>query len=146
MTRKLAARTEAGAAEELQQYGQHAAVEGQIEAGDQLLLVDDLVTRFDSKLIAARQVQHEIERRGLEAVSCSDVLVVVDREQGGADAASEAGFTLRSLIRLKSQGMDLLRPHLSATEYDVVCSYLSDPAAFQSVEVQRQLRVVAEAR
>ena len=65
---------------------------------------------------------------------------------GGADAASEAGFTLRSLIRLKSQGMDLLRPHLSATEYDVVCSYLSDPAAFQSVEVQRQLRVVAEAR
>ncbi|MFZ2058368.1 MAG: hypothetical protein WAV54_13250 [Acidimicrobiales bacterium] len=145
MTRKLAARTKAGAAEELQQYGQHAAVEGRIEAGDQLLLVDDLVTRFDSKLIAARQVQHEIDRRGLEGVSCSDVLVVVDREQGGADAALEAGFTLRSLIRLKSQGMDLLRPHLSATEYDVVCSYLSDPAAFQSVDVQRQLRVVAEA-
>ena len=50
MTRKIAGRTEAATAQTLEKYGQHAAVEGNFASGSRLVLVDDLVTRFDSKL------------------------------------------------------------------------------------------------
>lgn len=144
MTRKMEARSESEIDEALRAYGQHASVEGLLGGdGARLVLVDDLVTGFDSKLVAARQVEREAERRGLREVSCRDVLVVVDREQGGSEAAKSHGFALHALLRLRSDCLPLLQQRLAPVEYEVVTSYLEDPAPFQDPAEQERLVSIA---
>jgi orotate phosphoribosyltransferase len=120
-------------------YGEHALVEGEMADGESIGVVDDLVTRFDSKLVAMEQVRLESERRGLRNVLCSTALVVVDREQGGADAAEKAGVELRSLIKLKSWGLDILKDVMDPFEWSAISDYLKDSQPFQSKEAQREL-------
>jgi orotate phosphoribosyltransferase len=121
------------------EYGEHTLVEGEIQDGDNLALVDDLVTRFDSKLIAFEQIKHEIRRRGLKNVSCKKVLVIIDREQGATAAAQSAGFELISLIPFKTMGLGLLKGILDEAEWEVIGDYLNDPDAFQDRLVQERL-------
>ena len=45
-------------------YGEHAMLEGELTSGDNIALVDDLVTRFDSKLLALEQVKYEVQKEG----------------------------------------------------------------------------------
>ncbi len=120
-------------------YGEHALLEGEIVQGDRLALIDDLVTRFDSKLIALEQVRHEVARRNTPNVVCSVVAVVIDREQGGDAAAKKAGVTLLRLIPFKSVGISMLQEFMHPTEWDVISRYLADPAAFQERKVQKDI-------
>lgn len=120
-------------------YGEHSLLEGEIGSGDRIALVDDLVTRFDSKLIALEMVRHEVRKRGLDAVECDRVLVVLDREQGGAEAAREAGIRLHSLIPFKSVGLSLLEGVMHRYEWETVRDYLEDSSPFQDKEVQERL-------
>lgn len=143
MTRKLEAKNESEIDEVLAAYGQHASVEGVIPESSRLVLVDDLVTGFDSKLVAARQVEHEAAHRGLERVSCRDVVVVVDREQGGAEAARSHDFALHSVLKLRSEGLEWLAEHLAPIEYEVAKAYLEDPAQFQDRGEQERLGALA---
>jgi orotate phosphoribosyltransferase len=143
MTRKLEAKSEGEIDEALRAYGQHASVEGVLEGNSRLVLVDDLVTGFDSKLVAARQVEHEAQRRGLEGVTCRDVAVVVDREQGGAEAARSHGFSLHSVLRMRADYLPLLKERLAPVEHEVVTAYLEDPEPFQDPGEQRRLAAIA---
>lgn len=143
MTRKLEAKSEGEIDEALRAYGEHASVEGILEGNSRLVLVDDLVTGFDSKLVAARQVEHEARRRGLEGVTCRDVAVVVDREQGGAEAARSHGFTLHAALRMRADCLPLLKGKLAPVEHEVVTAYLEDPAPFQDPREQLRLAEVA---
>ena len=120
-------------------YGEHALLEGEIIPGDRLALIDDLVTRFDSKLIALEQVRHEVTRRNIPNVACSVVAVVIDREQGGQEAAKKIGVKLLRLIPFKSAGIHMLKEFMHPTEWDVINRYLDDPAAFQDANVQRDI-------
>jgi uridine monophosphate synthetase len=139
MTRKIAGRDENATQQALQSYGQHATVEGRFTSNSRLVLIDDLVTRFDSKLTAAQQVRHEVTRRGLENVTCEDVVVLIDREQGAAGTAAARGFRLRAMIGLPSQGLEWLRPRLADAEYAVLRAYFDDPAPFQAPDEQARL-------
>ncbi len=49
----------------IREYGAHRLVEGRMENGDDLGLVDDLITKADSKLIARAQVLYEAEKEEL---------------------------------------------------------------------------------
>jgi uridine monophosphate synthetase len=140
MTRKI--EDDAESRQALGRYGQHAQIEGELKTNDRLGLVDDLVTRFDSKLVAARQVLEESSRREVSGVTCKDVFVVIDREQGGAQRAKELGYRLHSITTLK-EGVSMLRQRFSTVEYDVITSYLSDPEAFQNSKVQDELAKTA---
>lgn len=120
----------------ISRYGEHALLEGELTAGDRIALVDDLVTRFDSKLVALEQVNHEVRRRGLADVVCNKVAVVLDREQGGEEAARGQGIELLSLIPFKRVGLPLLEGVLHRTEWEVLTRYLQDPDYFQDKEVQ----------
>ncbi len=60
---------------------------------DKVLVVDDLITKADTKLEAI----HSLEDEGLIV---NDVLVLVDREQGGADELKSAGYKLISVFSL----------------------------------------------
>jgi len=125
------------------EYGEHTLVEGEIKEGDNLALVDDLVTRFDSKLIAFEQIKHEIRMRRLRNVSCKKVLVLIDREQGASDAARESGFEIVSLIPFKTMGLDLLKGILDEVEWEVIRDYLDNPQAFQDFLVRERLALMS---
>ncbi|RLC67438.1 MAG: orotate phosphoribosyltransferase [Chloroflexi bacterium] len=78
---------------EIKAHGTRRAIEGAFQAGEVALLVDDLITRGDSKLEAIAP----LEEAGL---TVCDVLVLVDREQGGADDLARWGYRLHSVLRL----------------------------------------------
>lgn len=66
---------------------------GSYKRGDKVLLVDDLITKASSKLEAIIP----LIKVGLEIAG---VVVLVDREQGGAQQLREAGYTLLSAFTL----------------------------------------------
>lgn len=122
------------------QYGQHSLVEGAMHDGDQVVALDDLVTRFDSKLVAVEQLAMEADRRDVD-VSCTNVAVLIDREQGAADIAVEHDIRLHALIPFRSQGVDWLRDAFTDVEYEVISDYLHDSHKYQ--DEQRRRNIIA---
>ncbi len=89
----------------LKSYGEHALVEGNLDDGESIVIVDDLVTTFESKLIAIEQVRREAKRRGVN-IKIEGVAVVIDREQKvngktAKEIAREKGYKLVSLLSFK---------------------------------------------
>jgi orotate phosphoribosyltransferase len=131
-TRKLVgAKTAAEMKRAMKEYGQHSLVEGIVEDGDVLCLVDDLVTGMDSKVTARSQVLTEMKGREIQNVVCEDVAVVVDRQQGAAERAKELGMRLHSAIRFVDEGLPLVRDLMSKSEYETISDYLADPKRYQ---------------
>ena len=124
-------------------HGQHALVEGSLNSGDRIALIDDLVTRFDSKLLAIGQVNGEIKRRNLTGITLKDIVVLLDREQGGSQAAERLGYKMHAFIPFASKGVHWLKDTLSEIEYSTIVDYLKDPQKYQSAEMQESLRNTA---
>ena len=70
---------------DVKNYGLGVAIDGDYQAGQRVLLVDDVISAGDSKFDAIEK----LEKAGLVV---KDVLVVVDREQGGASILKERGY------------------------------------------------------
>lgn len=128
---------------QIQSYGEHALIEGDIDDNERIALVDDLVTRFDSKLIALEQVRSELDRRAVNGAECHTILVVLDREQGGAEAATTHGLNLISLVKFKTNGLNYLKSYMNTFEWDVIQEYLMDSEKLQDPEMQKKLAVKA---
>ena len=111
-------------------YGEHSLIEGELNDGDAVALIDDVVTRFDSKLEALGQLRAEASRSGI-SITCHDVCVVVDRFQGGLDLIHAEGIALHSLVQLTPARLDTLMPFLEGPEYEVIAEYLADPDKFE---------------
>ena len=126
------------------QYGEHALLEGELTDSDRLVIVDDLVTKFDSKLIGIQQVKFEVERRGLRDVNVTAVVVLLDREQGASDIAKQHGIALHSIIPFRSKGIGWLADKMSTTELTVIKDYLENPEKYQKTELQKDLQKKAE--
>jgi uridine monophosphate synthetase len=124
-------------------YGEHNMLEGELSSGDHIALVDDLVTRFDSKLVALEQVRYELSKRGISDAECRKIVVVLDREQGGQQAAQTANVELLSLIPFKSIGLPLLKGVMNPTEWATLIRYLDNPEEFQDPTVQQELTRLA---
>ncbi len=75
-------------------HGQIRKIDGFYEKGRIALVVDDLVTTADSKLEAIEI----LEKNGLIV---KDVVVVLDREQGGAEELAKRGYRLHSFLKIK---------------------------------------------
>lgn len=75
------------------EHGTKRKFEGNIEKGDRVLLLEDVVTSGGSVI----QAIDTIEEAGGEVVS---ILTVVDREDGGTDKVSQRG-TFKALVRAK---------------------------------------------
>lgn len=92
---------------------------GEVTTGGRVLLIDDVVTQAHSKIEAAESL------RALGFV-VKDVLVVVDREQGGAAVLAEAGITLHAAWRLTAL-LDFYRDHqlLAPGQHGEVVAYLT---------------------
>lgn len=131
--------------QEPDRHGEHSWIEGDLSDGDRVVLIDDVVTGFDSKRVALSQLAEEANRRHLN-VHCHDIAVVIDRAQGADSAASNVGVTIHSVIRLDAEGLEAIRPALEGPEYDVIRSYLQHPEHFQNEETQRRLKDLSRAR
>lgn len=104
--------------QEIKQHGTRRAIEGIFKAGETVLLVDDLITRGDSKLEAIAP----LEEAGLRV---QDVLVLIDREQGGAGDLAQRGYRLHAILRL-TEILDILRDsaRITLTQYNETLAYL----------------------
>jgi len=78
---------------EVKAYGTGQAIEGDYAAGQVALAVEDVITKGGSLLSA-------IETLEAGGLMVRDVLVLVDREQGGRQALAERGYTLHAAVTL----------------------------------------------
>lgn len=76
-------------------HGSGAKVDGLLEAdkGKTAVVIDDLVTRADSKLEAVNVLKEN-------GVVVKDVVVLVDRKQGGAEQLAAEGYALHSALTM----------------------------------------------
>lgn len=129
----------------VESYGSHRLVEGAFRPGDRVALVDDLVTGFDSKEIALRQLELELERRELDDVRTEAVVVFLERGAEARRRAAAAGVRLVSLLALDDRSVEGLRGAASDRELDVIAAYLRDPTPFQDPSRRAELGAEATA-
>ena len=86
---------------EVKTYGTGKLIEGKFDKTDKILVVDDIVTDGASKIEAIKPLTKE-------GLNVTDILVIIDREQGGSKLLAEAGYKLHSIGTL-SQILEYLK-------------------------------------
>jgi len=133
-TRKiLGVRTEQELYDAIGKYGQHSLMEGEVQDGDTLCLIDDLVTGMESKLVGRAQVLADLKNREISNVSVDDIAVIMDRQQGARERAKDLNIRLHSLIDLVDEGLPAIKDSMSEEEYQIVSEYLANPAGTKKV-------------
>lgn len=100
-------------------HGSEAKIDGAFKKAQVALLVDDLITKADSKLAAIAV----LESNGLIV---KDVVVLVDREQGGREQLERVGYNLHAAYTLSSMlGYYWGNGAIDQNKYDEVISYLA---------------------
>jgi uridine monophosphate synthetase len=88
---------------EAKDYGTKKLIEGTYSAGETVVVLDDLITTGGSKLEAVAPLRDA-------GLKIRDVVVLVDREQGGKAELAARGLTLHSVLTL-SRLLDALVSH-----------------------------------
>lgn len=78
---------------EVKEHGTKRPIEGELHDGEKVLVIDDIITDGASKIEAIEP----LVGAGLVVV---DVLIVLDREQGGDQVLAQKGYQLHSLGKL----------------------------------------------
>jgi uridine monophosphate synthetase len=101
-------------------HGLGVKIDGVFEKGQRVLLVDDLITKATSKLEAIA----ELTAAGL---AVKDVVVVVDREQGGREELEKEGYKLHAVIKFKDM-LKILKENkrISGEIYGKLITYLEE--------------------
>ncbi|MHB1294809.1 MAG: orotidine-5'-phosphate decarboxylase [Anaerolineae bacterium] len=79
---------------EAKAYGTRKQIEGDYHSGERVVLLDDLVTTGGSKVEA-------LEPLLAEGLLVSDIVVLLDREQGGAADLAKQGYRLHAALTLR---------------------------------------------
>jgi orotate phosphoribosyltransferase len=122
------------------EWGDHALVETEFSEGDRVVVIDDVVTRFDSKAVAIRQIDAEAERRGFTNVAVDTVAVLMVRDPKAYLAAAELRVSLISVVNLDGDALSALDGIATPRELDVMVRYMENPQDFQSLFVREDLR------
>ncbi len=80
-------------------HGTNRFVEGPVAAGDEVVIVEDVVTTGGSSLQAIERV----EAMGLQV---RKVIAIIDRLEGGAQAFAQRGYPLVSLLTVRDFGIE----------------------------------------
>ncbi len=83
---------------EAKSHGRGRQVEGPVQSGDHVVVVEDVVTTGGSSLAA-------IERAEEAGLIVDGVLAIIDRLEGGREAFAAAGYQLRTLLTIHDLGI-----------------------------------------
>tara|TARA_Y100000310_G_scaffold344680_1_gene458761 strand:- start:4878 stop:5489 length:612 start_codon:yes stop_codon:yes gene_type:complete len=110
---------------EQKDYGTKAKVEGKYSKGETCLVIDDLITDGGSKFEAIAP----LEKEGLKV---KDVIVLVDREQGGKKTLLDEGYHLHSVFKV-TELLEILHKHekIEQIYYESAKEYFKDPEKWQ---------------
>lgn len=111
------------ARKEVKDYGTRKKIEGQFEAGETVLIIDDLITTGDSKF----ETIEPFEAAGLKI---RDFVVLVDRQQGGKKLLEAKGYTLHAVLSIY-EILDILKKKgkLKVETCESVTKYLEENQA-----------------
>ncbi|MFQ6014540.1 MAG: orotidine-5'-phosphate decarboxylase [Anaerolineae bacterium] len=103
----------------VKEYGTKRPIEGTYRAGETVVLIDDLITTGASKLEAIAP----LEAAGLRV---RDVVVLIDRNQGGREELQERDYRLHSVMGMEEL-LEVLwqRGKMSSAQRDEVRNYLA---------------------
>ncbi|NQU23228.1 MAG: orotate phosphoribosyltransferase [Candidatus Nealsonbacteria bacterium] len=80
-------------------HGTNQYVEGPVKPGDEVVIVEDVVTTGGSSLEA-------IERVEAFGMKVTRVIAIIDRMEGGAEAFAKRGYELASLLTIRDFGIE----------------------------------------
>lgn len=105
---------------EVKTYGDIRAIEGDYSPGETVVVVDDVITDGQSKIDAIEP----LENAGLVV---NDIVILIDRQQGGARRMAEKGYKLRSVTTITDL-LDILRKQqiISNPEYQQSISHIRE--------------------
>lgn len=104
-------------------YGTKRMVEGIYHDGQNCLLVEDVITSGQSLL----ETIEEVEKEGLKV---TDLVVVLDREQGGVQKLKDKGYTVQTLFGINEVIEILHKYHrLDTNEVNRIKNFLENPPA-----------------
>lgn len=75
-------------------YGLKKAIEGEYKEGDTIVVIDDLITKGDSKL-------EVIEPFANNKLVIKDFVVLIDYEKGGSALLKEKGYNLHAFLTMR---------------------------------------------
>lgn len=78
---------------EVKTYGTKAEIEGQYQAGETVVVIDDLATTGGSKFEA-------IEKLTGVGLVVRDVVVLVDRQSGAKESLEQAGYAMHAVLTI----------------------------------------------
>jgi len=81
--------------QESKNYGTARQIEGEFLEGESVLLIDDLITKGHSKIEAITPLV-------AAGLIVNDILVLIDREQGGAEELAHLGCRLHAVLTLSA--------------------------------------------
>ena len=103
---------------EQKEYGTKKLIEGEYKSGETAVVIDDLVTTAKSKFGA-------IEPLLAEGLVVKDIVVLIDREQGGREQLLEKGYNLHACLPLKKMLKFLLKEgKMDRQKYGEVLDFL----------------------
>jgi orotate phosphoribosyltransferase len=80
-------------------HGTNQFIEGPVQSGEQVVIVEDVVTTGGSSLLA-------IERAESFGLKVARVLAIIDRMEGGAQAFTQRGYPFASLLTIRDFGIE----------------------------------------
>lgn len=104
---------------EAKKHGTQKLIEGIFKKGQNCLLVEDVITSGSSLLETIPEIENE-------GITVSDIIVVLDRQQGGKEILEKKGFRVHTLFTI-TEVCKMLREeeHLSEEEVDRINNFLS---------------------
>jgi orotate phosphoribosyltransferase len=79
-------------------YGTSKLVEGEVNKGEKIVMVEDIITTAGAAIAAADKLKHS----GIEVVM---IIGVLDREEGGRENVEEAGYQLKTVFTKSMLGI-----------------------------------------
>ena len=83
---------------EAKQHGTGRDVEGPVQPGDRVIVVEDVVTTGGSSLAA-------IEKAEAFGLKVRGVMAIIDRLEGGREALAARGYSLETLLTIRDFGL-----------------------------------------
>ncbi len=105
---------------DIKAHGTKNSIEGVFKDGETVLVIDDLITRGTSKFEAVKP----LEEAGLKV---KDIVVLIDREQGGPEELKEKGYELHAVLKVSELLQYLVETgKISQKQFDSIKDYLSN--------------------